>query len=422
MVVLGFMWQPLDLDAWLKKRSEKFGVVKTSVMEILDAVKNGGNKALIELTERFDGIKIESIEVSKEERRRALRNIPPSLMRALEIAKLRIERFHQMQLEGQSWFKEVDKGISLGMKLTPLRRIGAYIPGGKASYPSTALMCVVPARVAGVNEVCCCSPPPVSDTTLAALEIAGVDEVYKIGGAQAIAAMAFGTESIRPVQKIVGPGNIFVTTAKLLVMDRVGIDFPAGPSDIVVIADETSCPQFVAADIIAQAEHDPNAMCFLISLDKELLVNVERLIIEMVQKAERKKIIQDALKNMGAILVRNLEEAVAIVDKIAPEHLSIQTKNPESLVDMVHNAGSIFVGSYSAVACGDYASGPNHVLPTGGYAAIYSGLDIRHFCKASFVQSLSREGLGLIADTVIEIARAEGLYAHADSVRIRLAY
>jgi len=414
------MWRPLDLDTWLERRSEKFEAIKTSVMEILEAVKSRGDAALFELTEKFDKIRIDSIEVGRQERKRALENISPSLRRALEKAKLRIERFHQMQLEGQSWFKEVDRGISLGVRLTPLKRIGAYIPGGKASYPSTALMCAVPAKVAGVNEICCCTPPPGSDATLAALEIAGVDEVYRIGGVQAIAAMAFGTESIRPVQKIVGPGNVFVTAAKLLVMDRVGIDFPAGPSDIVVVADETSIPQFIAADIIAQAEHDANAMSFLISFNNELLVSVQRTILEMAQRAERRSVIQSSLKNMGVVLVRDVEEAASIIDRIAPEHLSIQTRNPEALVKLIHNAGSIFIGPYSPVACGDYASGPNHVLPTIGYAAIYSGLDVRHFCKASFIQALSREGLSLVADIVEELAKAEGLYAHADSVKIRL--
>ncbi|MBC7107518.1 MAG: histidinol dehydrogenase [Methanomassiliicoccales archaeon] len=414
------MWQPLDLDTWLERRSEKFEAVKTSVMEILEAVKNRGDRALIEFTEKFDRIKIDSIEVSRQERKRALENISPSLRRALEIAKLRIERFHQMQLECQSWFKEVDKGISLGVRLTPLKRIGAYIPGGKASYPSTALMCVVPAKVAGVNEICCCTPPPGSDATLAAFEIAGVDEVYRIGGAQAIAAMAFGTESIRPVQKIVGPGNIFVTAAKLLVMDRVGIDFPAGPSDIVVVADETAVPQFVATDLMAQAEHDPNAMCMLISLDSELPSNVEHAMIEMIRSAKRRNIIESSLRNMGLVVVGNMEEAAIIIDRIAPEHLSIQTKDPMALVGLIHNAGSIFIGSYSPVACGDYAAGPNHVLPTAGYASLYSGLDVRHFCKASFIQALSKEGLSLIGGVVEELAKAEGLYAHADSIRIRL--
>jgi histidinol dehydrogenase len=280
-------------------------------------------------------------------------------------------------------------------------------------------MCAVPARVAGVKEICACSPPPIKPLTLVALDIAGVTEIYSAGGAQAIAAMALGTESIRPVQKIVGPGNIYVTLAKMMLREQVEIDFPAGPSEIGIIADSTAHPRVVAADILAQAEHDPNAACILITTDPALPAKVGKEIEKMVAKAPRKEIIVEALKNSGYTVVKDMDEAIAASDVVAPEHLSIQVADPLSVITKVKNAGAIFVGKYSAVACGDYAVGTNHVLPTAGYSKMYSGLDVQHFCKTASVEILDRDGLETIADIVETIATAEGLHAHAQSVRVR---
>jgi histidinol dehydrogenase len=313
----------------------------------------------------------------------------------------------------------MEPGIVLGIKTTALNRIGIYVPGGRAPYPSSALMCAVPAKVAGVREICACSPPPINPMTLVALDIAGVTEIYRSGGAQAIAAMALGTETIKPVQKIVGPGNVYVTLAKMMLREKVEIDFPAGPSEIGIIADNTANPRIVAADILAQAEHDPNAACILITTDKNLPVKVGHEIAGLLATAPRKEIIEKAMNNSGYTIVADIEEAIAASDRVAPEHLSIQVADPLSVVTRVKNAGAIFVGKYSAVACGDYAVGTNHVLPTAGYAKMYSGLDVSHFCKTASVEMIDKNGLEAIGDIVETIAEAEGLHAHAQSVKIR---
>jgi histidinol dehydrogenase len=307
----------------------------------------------------------------------------------------------------------------LGVKTTPLDRIGIYVPGGRASYPSTVLMCTVPARVAGVLNVIMCTPPPVNPLTLIAADIAGVDSIYLVGGAQAIAAMALGTKTIAPVQKIVGPGNVYVTAAKMMLRDLVEIDSPAGPSEIAILADHTADETFIAADVLAQAEHDPNAACVLVTTDEVLAGKVGREVLKMAAKAERKEIVDKALQNSGYVLARDLHSAIELINFIAPEHLSIQVSDPLTVLQGIRNAGSIFVGRYAAVALGDYASGTNHVLPTAGYAHVHSGLDVAHFMKRSSVQIVEREGLETIGSTVEALAKAEGLHAHARSVRLR---
>jgi histidinol dehydrogenase len=313
----------------------------------------------------------------------------------------------------------MEPGIVLGIKTTPLNRVGLYIPGGRAAYPSSALMCAVPAFVAGVKEICACSPPPIKPLTLVALDIAGVTEIYSAGGAQAVAAMALGTESIRPVQKIVGPGNVYVTLAKIMLREKAEIDFPAGPSEIGIIADTTADPRIIAADILAQSEHDPNAACILITTDKSLPAKVGKEIERELAAAPRKEIIGQSLKNSGYTIFSDMDEAIAASDVVAPEHLSIQVADPLAVVMKVKNAGAIFVGKYSAVACGDYAVGTNHCLPTAGYSKMYSGLDVAHFCKTASVEMINRSGLEAIGDIVETIATAEGLHAHARSVKIR---
>jgi len=411
------MWKAVGIDAWLAGRKSSLEDARATVKEIIDRVKNEGDAALKDLAKKH--CILTDIAVSDDEREEAYEKVDAQIIESLVEAHARIERFHELQKPRDLWLQEMEPGIVLGVKTTPLNRVGLYIPGGRAAYPSSALMCAVPARVAGVKEICACSPPPIKPLTLIALDIAGVTEIYNAGGAQAIAAMALGTESIRPVQKIVGPGNVYVTLAKMMLRENAEIDFPAGPSEIGIIADETADPRIVAADILAQSEHDPNAACILITTDKTLPAKVGREIEALIKGAPRKEIIEQSLKNSGYTIVGTIKEAIEASDAIAPEHLSIQVADPLTIVTRVKNAGAIFVGRYSAVACGDYAVGTNHVLPTAGYAKTYSGLDVNHFCKTASVEIIDRDGLEAIGDIVETIAEAEGLYAHAQSIRIR---
>lgn len=413
------MWSKVDIDEWTARRKGTLAEVQKPVEEIINNVRTNGDSALFELTERFDKVKLAALQVSREEIDRAYAAVDPDLVAALKTSKQNIETFHLMQRPSDMWLKEVGSGLTLGVKYTPLDRIGAYIPGGRASYPSTVLMCAVPAKVAGVRKVICCTPPPINPLTLVAADLAGVDEIYAVGGAQAVAAMALGTESIAPVQKIVGPGNVFVTTAKVMLKDTVEIDFPAGPSEIAILADETAEPQFAAADIMAQAEHDPNAACILITTSQKLAEEVGAEIERMLAQADRKEIIEKSLNNAGYVVLETMDEAIAAINAVAAEHLSIQVADPLTALRKIKHAGSIFVGKYAPVAGGDYASGTNHVLPTAGYAATYSGLDVAHFMKRSSVQIIEKEGLELIGDTIETLSTAEGLFAHCNSVRIR---
>jgi histidinol dehydrogenase len=411
------MWKAVGIDAWLAGRKSSLEDARSTVTEVIGRVQNEGDAALKDIAKKH--CILTDIAVPDDEREEAYEKVDAQIIENLVEAHARIERFHELQKPRDLWLQEMEPGIVLGVKTTPLNRVGLYIPGGRAAYPSSALMCAVPARVAGVKEICACSPPPIKPLTLVALDIAGVTEIYNAGGAQAIAAMALGTETIRPVQKIVGPGNVYVTLAKMMLREHAEIDFPAGPSEIGIIADETADPRIVAADILAQSEHDPNAACILITTDKNLPVKVGREIEALTKGASRKEIIEQSLKNSGYTVVSSLEEAIEASDIIAPEHLSIQVADPLTVVTRIKNAGAIFVGRYSAVACGDYAVGTNHVLPTAGYARTYSGLDVNHFCKTASVEIIDRDGLEAIGDIVETIAEAEGLYAHAQSVRIR---
>ncbi|HPD76468.1 MAG TPA: histidinol dehydrogenase [Methanoregulaceae archaeon] len=411
------MWKAVEVDGWIAGRKSSLEDARETVTAIIGRVRTEGDAALRDLAKKH--CDLQEIAVSEEEREAAYEQVDTNIVESLIEAEARIERFHELQRPRDLWLENIEPGIVLGVKTTPLRRVGLYVPGGRAAYPSSALMCAVPARVAGVAEICACSPPPIKPLTLVALDIAGVTEIYNAGGAQAIAAMALGTESVKPVQKIVGPGNVYVTLAKMMLREYAEIDFPAGPSEIGIIADDTADPSIVAADILAQAEHDPNAACILITTDRKLADKVGREVDFMAARAPRKDIIVKALDNSGYTVVDNLDQAIAAMDMIAPEHLSIQVADPLSVVTRVKNAGAIFVGKYSAVACGDYAVGTNHVLPTAGYAKTYSGLDVQHFLKTATVEILDREGLEAIGDIVETIADAEGLTAHADSVRIR---
>jgi len=410
------MWKALDVDAWVAGRQQSLDEARGTVQEIIEKVRSRGDAALRELSRH---VVLTEIAVSDEEREAAYGEVDTRVIEALVEAEARITRFHERQRPRDLWLEEMEEGIVLGVKTTPLDRVGLYIPGGRAPYPSSALMCAVPARVAGVPQICACSPPPISPMTLVALDIAGVTEIYQSGGAQAIAAMALGTETIPKVQKIVGPGNIYVTMAKMLLREQVEIDFPAGPSEVAVIADRTANPRIIAWDILAQAEHDPNAACVLITMDRALAERVGREVESLAAASPRKEIIAKALANSGYVTVANMDEAAAVSDTIAPEHLSLQVADPLALLTRVRHAGAIFVGKYAAVACGDYAVGTNHVLPTAGYARTYSGLDVRHFMKTSSVQIMDRDGLEAIGDVVEALAEAEGLAAHAASVRER---
>jgi len=413
------MWKQVSEDFWAKNRESKVDSVNDTVRDIIEMVRTKGDAALIELAEKFDKQKLKSIEVTREEIEEAYEEVPPQLVEELENAAYNIERFHQMQKPAGMWLSEVEPGITLGVKTTPLERVGCYAPGGRAFYPSTVLMTVIPARVAGVDEIVLFTPAPISPIALVAADIAGVDEIYKSGGAQAIAAMALGTESVEPVQKIVGPGNVFVTAAKMMLRNKVEIDFPAGPSEVAVLADSSANPMLVANELVAQAEHDPSSACILVTDDPSLPDKVWPFMEKEIASTPRREIIEKAMDNSGYIVADSLDLAIEIMNGIAPEHLSIQVRDPLDVLGKVRNAGSIFVGPYTPVAAGDYASGTNHVLPTAGHASTASGLNVAHFMKTSTVQMLTREGLASIAPTIETIAEAEGLYAHRDSVRVR---
>jgi histidinol dehydrogenase len=413
------MWKQIDEGSWRKDRRSKVADVAESVSGIIERVRNEGDEALRQLTRKFDGFDLRDIEVGRDEIDDAYDEVDDDLIDAIETAADNIQRFHEMQLGRDLWMTEVEPGMILGVRSTPLERVGVYVPGGRASYPSTALMGVIPARVAGVEEVICCTPPPAGPATLVAMDIAGADEIYRIGGAQAIAAMAFGTGSIEQVQKIVGPGNVYVTAAKEMLRSVVEIDFPAGPSELGIIADQTAEPKFIAADILAQAEHDPASACVLVTTDASLPGKVWKHIETMKKGQPRLKIIDEALGNSGYMIAGSLDEAAEMINVMAPEHVSVVTADVMDQLMRIRNAGSVFLGPYTPGAAGDYASGTNHILPTAGSASVVSGLNTAHFRKTSTVQMISKDGLGNIADVIERISGAEGFAAHRDSVRVR---
>ncbi len=413
------VWTALTLDTWLSRQQATLTGVSGAVQNIIDEVAEKGDEALFDLCERFDKVRLDHLRISDDEIDAAYDSVDPEIIEALTEAYSRISTFHELQRQKDLWLSGNEDGITLGVKTTPLERIGMYVPGGRAAYPSTVLMCAVPAQVAGVKEIICCTPPPANPLTLVAADIAGVTDIYTVGGAQAVAAMALGTRTISPVQKIVGPGNAYVTAAKMMLRGKVEIDFPAGPSEIAIIADNTARPDFIAADILAQSEHDPQAASVLITTDPQLPSQVGNWIERLLAEAPRHEIIRQALGQSGYLIVNDIADAIRTSDKIAPEHLSIQVQDPLPVLQGVRNAGSIFVGQYAPVACGDYASGTNHVLPTAGNAKLYSGLNVSHFTKTATVQIISREGIEAIGDVVERLATAEGLHAHAASARIR---
>jgi histidinol dehydrogenase len=362
--------------------------------------------------------------VSQEEIDASYDLVEERILEALAEAADNIYNFHSQQKEHGFWMNEVSPGVSVGQKVVPLDSVGAYVPGGRAAYPSSALMNVIPAKVADVPRIVVCTPPKkdgsITPLTLVAADMAGADEIYKLGGAQAVAAMAFGTETIERVDKIVGPGNVYVTAAKMLMRGTVEIDFPAGPSEVLIIADRTADPGVIAADMIAQGEHDPKSIAVLVSLDDLLASAVEEELQIQAPTAARSEIVKESLDHSAILLANDIDEAVDFSNAFAPEHLEIITSDPIGVLRSIRHAGSVFLGKYTPVAAGDYASGTNHVLPTSGHARVFSGLNVDHFTKKITVQMITDEGLLGLEDTITTLAEAEGLMAHAESVRRRL--
>lgn len=413
------------LEDLLKRSPNSYGKFEAAVNDILLNVRTNKDEALFKYTKDFDkaDINASNIVVTKEEIEEAYTKVDPALVDVIRKSLRNIKEYHEKQKQ-YSWFDSKPDGTILGQKVTPLARAGVYVPGGKAAYPSSVLMNVIPAKVAGVEQIIMCTPPDhegkVYPTTLVAANEAGVDVVYKAGGAQAIAAMAYGTESIPKVDKICGPGNIYVALAKKAVFGYVSIDSVAGPSEILVIADETANPRYVAADLLSQAEHDEMASAILITTSSELANKVSAEIDGFLKELSRSEIISKSLDNYGYILlVDDINEAVSVANDIASEHLEIVTKDPFNVMTKIKNAGAIFLGEYSSEPLGDYFAGPNHVLPTNGTAKFFSALSVDDFIKKSSIISYSREALEAIHNDIENFAAAEHLTAHANSIKVR---
>lgn len=413
------------LENLLKRSPNSYGEFEGRVNEIIENVRANRDAAIFDYTKRFDGadINAENILVTEDEIKEAYEKVDEKLLTVIRKALVNIRKYHEKQRQ-YSWFDSEESGIILGQKVTALEKVGVYVPGGKAVYPSSVLMNIVPAKVAGVKTIVMTTPPgkdgKVNPATLVAAKEAGVDAIYKVGGAQAISALAFGTESVPKVDKIVGPGNIYVALAKKAVFGFVSIDSIAGPSEIMVLADETANPRFVAADLLSQAEHDEMASAILVTTSRDLAEQVSKEVEGFVAQLSRKEIIQKSLDNYGYILVaESMDEAIATVNEIASEHLELVTKNPFETMTKIRNAGAIFVGEYSSEPLGDYFAGPNHVLPTNGTAKFFSPLSVDDFIKKSSIISYSREALEPIYKDIVQFAECEQLTAHANSIRVR---
>ena len=413
------------LEDLLKRSPNSYGKYEASVQQILNDVKEKGDEALFGYTEKFDGVKLDAsqILVTDTEIEEAYTEVGEELLGIIRKALVNIRTYHEKQMQ-YSWFDSKPDGTILGQKVTALQRVGVYVPGGKAAYPSSVLMNIMPAKVAGVDEIIMVTPPgkdgKVTPTTLVAAKEAGADKVYKVGGAQAIGALAYGTESIPKVDKIVGPGNIYVALAKKSVYGHVSIDSIAGPSEILVLADETANPRFVAADLLSQAEHDELACAILITTSEEFAKKVDEEVKGFVEVLSRKEIIQKSLDNFGYILIaEDMDEAIEAANEIAPEHMEIVTANPFEDMMKVKNAGAIFIGEYSSEPLGDYFAGPNHVLPTNGTAKFFSALSVDDFIKKSSIVYYSKSALRNIHKDIIQFATSEQLTAHANSIAVR---
>ena len=413
------------LSDLLKRSPNSYGEFESRVNDIIQNVREKRDEAIFEYTLKFDGATIDqdNIRVTEEEIKEAYEQVDPKLLDVIRKALVNIRDYHAKQKQ-YSWFDSDESGIILGQKVTPLKTVGVYVPGGKAVYPSSVLMNVIPAKVAGVSNIIMTTPcgkdGKVYPSTLVAAKEAGVDAIYKVGGAQAIAALAFGTESIPKVDKIVGPGNIYVALAKKAVFGYVSIDSIAGPSEIMVLADETANPRFVAADLLSQAEHDEMASAILVTTSETLAEQVSVEVDKFVEVLSRKEIIRKSLDNYGYILVADtMQDAIDTVNEIASEHLELVTKNPFETMTKIRNAGAIFIGEYSSEPLGDYFAGPNHVLPTNGTAKFFSPLSVDDFIKKSSIISYSREALEPVYKDIVQFAECEKLTAHANSIRVR---
>lgn len=413
------------LENLLKRSPNSYGEFESRVNEIVNHVKEQRDAAVFEYTQKFDGadISADNILVTQPEIDEAYEKVEPKLLDVIRKALVNIRSYHEKQRQ-VSWFDSQDSGIILGQKITAVKNVGVYVPGGKAVYPSSVLMNVLPAKVAGVDRIIMTTPPEkdgsICASTLVAAKEAGVDEIYKVGGAQAIAAMAFGTESIPKADKIVGPGNIYVALAKKAVFGHVSIDSIAGPSEILVLADESANPRYVAADLLSQAEHDEMASAILITTSRTLAEQVSVEADRFVAELSRKEIIQKSLDNYGYILIaETLSDAIDTANEIASEHLEIVTKNPFEVMTKIRNAGAIFIGEYSSEPLGDYFAGPNHVLPTNGTAKFFSALGVDDFVKKSSIISYSKDALKTVYKDIMQFAECEQLTAHANSIRVR---
>ena len=413
------------LENLLKRSPNSYGEFEGRVNEIIENVRANRDAAIFDYTKRFDGadINAENILVTEDEIKEAYEKVDEKLLTVIRKALVNIRKYHEKQRQ-YSWFDSEESGIILGQKVTALEKVGVYVPGGKAVYPSSVLMNIVPAKVAGVKTIVMTTPPgkdgKVNPATLVAAKEAGVDAIYKVGGAQAIAALAFGTESVPKVDKIVGPGNIYVALAKKAVFGFVSIDSIAGPSEIMVLADETANPRFVAADLLSQAEHDEMASAILVTTSRDLAEQVSKEVEGFVAQLSRKEIIQKSLDNFGYILIaEDMDEAIEAANEIAPEHMEIVTANPFEDMMKVKNAGAIFIGEYSSEPLGDYFAGPNHVLPTNGTAKFFSALSVDDFIKKSSIVYYSKSALRNIHKDIIQFATSEQLTAHANSIAVR---
>ena len=412
-----------SLDDILLRSQFSHDDINEKVKAILEDVKQNGDNALKKYAKMFDNAEIDNLEVTQEEIDEAYKNTDEKFKETLKLAYNNIEKFHKKQLRN-SYITNEEDGIVMGQIINPIEKVGVYIPGGTAVYPSSLLMNVVPAKVAGVNEIVLVSPPnkegKINSNILAAAKVAGVNRVFKTGGAQAIAALSYGTESIPEVYKIVGPGNIYVAMAKRLVFGEVSIDMVAGPSEVLIIADETASPIHIAADMLAQAEHDKLASSILITTSKEIAEKTKEELYKQLEKLSRKDIAMESIENNGRIIItETIDEAIYISNEIAPEHLEISIKDPFSVLSKVKNAGSIFLGDYTPEALGDYLSGANHVIPTSGTAKFASPLSVDDFIKKSYITYYTKDALEKVKDNVINFAEHESLEAHANSVRIR---
>jgi len=423
MKILSTKKYPLTKIIYIvRKRQSKKIAVDDTVIEIIKYVRKYKDRALFALTKKFDGASFKKLQVSKQEINRAYLSVDKEVVEAIKNAKANIEKFHKNNIKKEIPITTV-KGVKIWREFRPIEKVGLYVPGGKAAYPSTVLMLAVPARIAGCKEIILCVPPNkdgnAPSAVLVAADICGVSKIYKVGGAQSIAAMAYGTESIPKVSKIFGPGNNYVSTAKMLVYGEVSIDMPAGPSEILIIADKTANPDWVAADLLSQLEHGEDSQAILVTLSQTFAKQVQKKVLEQFKILSRKKIIKKSLLNSFIIVVDNQNQACDLINEYAPEHLEIIVKNEREILDKINNAGSVFLGKYASEPLGDYATGSNHTLPTSGYAKMFSALSAESFGKKMQIQKVSTTGIKSLKKTAETLALAEGLDAHRNAISIR---